>query len=153
MESEAEKVQRAYLALRRLTAHEPQEGTGEWVPAWSSLLLERVIEEILSPPGGRVGDVFHALWDLAGRDDVPLTKTMANFIHDIVVLCFTRYRRKYDAEDFEWMAEELRRRGGAPSQAYLALLALPERLAVESQDAILTGLKGTEFLDEARKTF
>src|SRR5271165_3408193 len=119
MESDVERVQSSYTALRRLTAEDPQSGnTREWVPAWSSRVLDMTVEEILSQPGGRLGDVFHALWDLGGRDDVPLTKTMANFIHDIVVLCFTRYRTKYDAEDFQWMADQVRR-VTTPARAYL----------------------------------
>jgi hypothetical protein len=150
MEPDAERVGRAYKGLRRLTADDPENGNvREWVPAWSSHVLEKTIEEILSQPGSRIGDVFYALWDLGGKDDVALTKTMAALIRDIVVLCFTRYRTKYDAEDFQWMADRVQQ-GAAPAQAYLALLALPESLASASRDAIVESLEGTEFHDEAQ---
>lgn len=140
-----------YAALRRLTAASPEAGSGDvWTPAWSSKVLEETIEKIIRCPDGRLRDIFEALWRIAGEPDAPLTRVMANFIHDIVVLCFTRYRTQYDAEDFRWMAERMHPEC-TPPQAYLAALALPEPLVTESRNAILSNLKRTEFLDEVEK--
>jgi hypothetical protein len=141
----------AYAALRRLTAADPNLGLArEWTPAWSSRVLEETIERIVSRQNSGLRDLFEALWELAGQPDVPLTRTMANFIHDIIVLCFTRYRSQYDAENLSWMVERVRT-GCTPSQAYLALLALPEDLIKQCRDDILSGVKETPFFDEVAR--
>jgi hypothetical protein len=121
-----------------------------WTPAWSSRTLEEAVAEILSAEGASVGDLLAPLWEIAGRAAAMLTPTVANFIRDIVVLAFTRYRALYEAEDFRWLAEGVRS-NPTPSQAYLALLALPEDLAEESKASIFEALKGTQFFDEAQK--
>jgi hypothetical protein len=146
-----QREQQAYAALRRLTAPGlPGASTTPWVPAWSSRQLEQALDSILSTADSSVGDVLRALWDLSGQPDVQLTKPMAQFIHDIVVWCFTRYRARFDQEDFEWMARELSRRP-TPAQGYVALLSLPEGRVAACRDAILASLEGSEFFEAARK--
>jgi hypothetical protein len=117
---------------------------------WSSWGLEQTIEKIVGQDGSGLRDVFAAFWELAGQPDVRLTRLMADFILDIVRLCFRLYRRRYDAEDFSWMAERVQR-GCTPSQAYLALIALPPALNRTCRSAILSSLEGTEFFPEAER--
>jgi len=148
-DAEMARVREAYRLLRRLTA--ASNGTGRnsnWIPAWSSAVLERTVEQVLSQPDGRLSELFHALWGLIAN--VPLDRTLANFLKDIVVLCFTRYRALYDATDFQWMTTQLRG-NGTQAQAYLASLALPENLVGESRSSILAKLEGTEFKKEVQK--
>jgi hypothetical protein len=142
---------KAHAVLRALTASDPALGdANEWTPAWSSRVLEDKIQEIITRPNGDLLDVFKALWELTGQSDVLLTRTLANFIKDIVVLCFTKYRSKYDSINFLWMADKIQL-GCTPSQAYLAALALPNDLIELCQNNILLSLKGTVFRDEIEK--
>jgi hypothetical protein len=148
---ETEGRRQAYIALRRLTAADPKSSSAsEWVPAWSSWLLEQTVDKIVHHDGSGLRDLFTAFWELAGQPDVRLTDTVANFILDIVRLCHRRrYRARYDAEDFSWMAERVQR-GCTPSQAYLALIGLPPDFKnAACRSAILSSLKGTEFFAEA----
>lgn len=148
--TEHDRRRNALQALSRLTAGDAGTATaGTWTPAWSSLVLERAVAEILSVEQASVGDLFRPLWELTGRPEAELTATVANFLHDVVVLAFTRYRKLYGAEDFRWMADGIRN-GATPPQAYLALLALPEDLAEEGKTSICEALKDTQFFDEAR---
>jgi hypothetical protein len=141
----------AFDALRRLTARAmPGAVLTEWVPAWSSKQLEETLDSILSASEGAVGDVLHALWTLGGQSDVRLTKPLAQFIQDVVVSCFTRYRARFEKEDFRWMTRELNS-AATPAQAYVALLSLPESQAAGARDAILTSLKGSEFSEAAER--
>ncbi len=150
-DAEMTRVREAYRRLRHLTA--ASNGTdrnSNWVPAWSSTVLERTVEQVLSQPNGRLTDLFYALWDLIAEINVPLNRTLANFMKDIVVLCFTRYRALYDAIDFQWMSTQLRG-NGTQAQAYLASLALPESLVGECRSSILAKLEGTEFKEEVQQ--
>jgi hypothetical protein len=152
MALETDGQRQAYIALRQLNTTDPKwGGDREWVPAWSSWGLEQTIEKIVGHDGSGLRDVFAAFWELAGQPDVRLTRWMVNFILDIVRLCFRRYRQRYDAEDFLWMAERVQR-GCTPSQAYLALMALPPDFKnAACRSAILSSLKGTEFLEKAER--
>jgi hypothetical protein len=152
MALETDGQRQAYIALRQLNTTDPKWcGPGEWAPAWSSRGLEQTIEKIVGQDGSRLRDVFAAFWELAGQPDVRLTRSMARFILAIVRLCFRLYRRRYDAEDFAWMAERVQR-GCTPSQAYLALIGLPPDFKnVACRSAILSSLKGTEFFAEAER--
>jgi hypothetical protein len=149
--SENGRLQNAFTSLRRLSAQESRAaGAQKWIPAWSSHVLETTVAEILSRAGASIGDLFRSSWKLAGESDVELSPAVANFFRDIVVLCFTRYRKLYDAEDLQWMADQVRGQI-TPSQAYLALLALPENHVEQTKTSILRALEGTDFLNEARK--
>jgi hypothetical protein len=152
MALETDGQRQAYIALRRLNTTNPKSGGDrEWVPAWSSWLLEQTVKKIVERDGGSLRDVFAAFWELAGQPDVRLTRWMVNFIVDIVKECFIAYRRRYDAEDFSWMAERVQR-GCTPSQAYLALIGLPPGFETTAcRSAILSSLKGTEFFPEAER--
>jgi hypothetical protein len=145
-----QRIQEAKVLLRNLDEKTSSERTSQWLPAWSSLVLEKVIREIVSKPGGNVNDVYHALWDLLGAPEVVLTKIMSNFIHDVVVLCFTQYRTQHAAGDLAWMAAQIKMQCTA-SQAYLGLLALPESIAAECKHSLLAALEPTEFIAQARK--
>jgi hypothetical protein len=152
MALETDGQRQAYIALRRLNTTNPKAGGDrEWVPAWSSWLLEQTIEKIVGHDSSGLRDLFAAFWELAGQPDVRLTRSMVNFILDIVKLCYRRrYRQRYDAEDFSWTAERVQR-GCTPSQAYLALIALPPALNRTCRSAILSSLEGTEFFPEAER--
>lgn len=143
-----ERRRKALEMLSRLT--DAGSGADTWVPVWSSLVLERTVAEVLSANQASMSDLLLALWEIAGREEAVLTPTLANFIRDIVVHAFTRYRTLYDKEDFLWLADGVRH-SPTPSQAYLALLALPEELVEQSKAPILDALKGTQFFDEAQR--
>jgi hypothetical protein len=153
-DSRADDLARVSEAARRLRclAEKTDGQPPVWKPAWSSAALEKTVKEILEAPSGQLTDLFIALWDLLGTDHPGLTRTMANFVHDVVVLCFTQYRNQYEAEAFAWMAERVRA-GCTESQAYLALLALPQPLLRITKAGILGPLKTTEFADEAQTMF
>jgi hypothetical protein len=151
MALETDGQRQAYITLRGLSTTDPKWcSPGEWAPVWSSWLLEQTIAKIARHDGSGLRDVFAAFWELAGQPDVRLTRLMADFILDIVRLCFGRYRRRYDAEDFSWMVERVQR-GCTPSQAWLALIGLPPDRSEACRSAILSSLKGTEFFPEAER--
>jgi hypothetical protein len=153
MTTDSHRRTKAYTKLRQLTAAgNLSDETKAWTPAWSSQVLEVVIKEIISQNDGSVRNVFAALWELGGQSDVPLTRTMANFIKDIVVLIFTQYRSIYDSDDFSWMADRVRL-GCTPPQAYLAALSLPDFLIETCRSEILSSLSKTGFHDEVEKMF
>lgn len=145
---ENERVSQARSLLMRLAESSAPSGTATgWKPAWSSAVLEATVERVLSAPGARVSDLFQALWELLAS--APLTQTMANFLRDIVVLCFTRYRSLYENDDLAWMASSMA--GCSEAQAYLSLHALPEELLNGCQSTILSSLKDGAFHAEAMK--
>jgi hypothetical protein len=114
--------------------------------------LERALEQILSAPDSDVGDVLRALWGLLGVSNAPLDLAMTNFIHDLIVECFTRYRTRYLSSNHEWMISALKRRP-TEAQAYLALIALPQSLLGATQEDILAALAGSNFLADVRRRF
>jgi hypothetical protein len=116
-------------------------------------MLEKTVDEILSAPEALVTELFLALWDLMSVGPSPLTKLQAQFIHDVVVVCYVRYREKYEAESFEWLAERITGSNISQAYAYFALLSLPESLMNRCRVAILSVLAGTEFEEEARRMF
>lgn len=118
-------------------------------PAWSSYLLDRLLEAVMEPPGGSVGDLFRALYGLLANHRSALSKTLANLIKQIIVLCLTRQRRSYEAVDWAWFAHQASA-GATPAQLYLALHAVPLALVdVQLTQAITTGLASSPFQAEA----
>lgn len=96
-----------------------------------------------------MSDLFQGLWAILGRSTADLDATIAHFIRDVVVLCFTRHRSLYEEEGFQWMAIAVQK-GCTGSQAYLALHALPDKTLEPCTQAILGGLTGP-FLAEAKR--
>jgi hypothetical protein len=117
--------------------------TGE--PRWSSLMLERLVAAVMVIPGGGVNDVLCALFTLLGENDAGPTRPMTNFLKQIVVLCFSLYRKSYEAADFSWL-EKGAREGLNSGQAYLALYAHPQPTI---RAAILKALDSSPYKDEA----
>jgi hypothetical protein len=119
-------------------------------PAWSSWLLDRLLESVMATPGGSVSDLVYALHEILGEPDVKLTETLKNLITEVVVKSFTLSRSSYESSDFTEMIAKTTD-GATPAQAYLALLAIPpDRMRASCTAAILKGLEGTPYLSEAR---
>ena len=147
---EAVRVREVSRQLERLRiAASPPSADVGWAPAWSSAVLEAIVSGAVSAPGGRISDLFRALWDILADTEAQLTKTMSHFLRDIVVLCFTQYRSQYDESELSWMAASTIR-GCSESQGYLALHALPDLHARGCKEAILSALKDSEFYEEAQ---
>jgi hypothetical protein len=121
-----------------------------WTPVWSSAALEETVNDILSQPEGRLGDLFGGLWHVLQELRPPLTKPLANFVHDLVVLCSVSYRPMYEDERFESIIPHLQK-DITPAQAYFALVALPRPLAIKYRESIFAKLAGTEFFVEATR--
>jgi hypothetical protein len=117
-------------------------------PRWSSALLDRLLSAIMETKNGSVGDLLHATYDVLGDYLVPLTKPVAEFIKEVVVGAFSRYRSSYDSLDWRWICdanEELL----LPSRAYFAYHVLPPaQLSSPSKLAILKGLAVTSYWQE-----
>src|SRR4030095_272922 len=130
----------AKLMLLRLRAHTA-------APAWSSLVLEQLLSIATSIPGGQVGDIILAMYQILGEQGSTLSETAANLIRDVVVNAFTRHRLSYDASDLSRLNEDLADAGHylTPAQAYLALHALPESAIMSRRDRILSFLKDTAY--------
>jgi hypothetical protein len=122
-------------------------------PKWSSWVLDRMLDGAVSAPGGSLRDVYAGL-DAALKDySVRLTETVAHLIRDVVVKGFTQHRSAYEGMDWGWAHEELQQ-GPSPARCYLFLHALPPEAATPSaRAAILRGLEGTDYRQEARNAF
>ncbi len=141
---EADRVRAARLMLLRFF-RQPEE------PAWSSWLLERLLESVMASPGGSVGDLLYALHEILGEPAVKLTQAVKYLINALVVKSFTESRASYDSVDFNRMIERTIE-GATPARAYLALLVIPpDRLPASRTAAILKGLEGTPEFAEARE--
>jgi len=136
-----ERAQAAELMLLKLSID-----TGD--PVWSSYVMERMEAEVVRTPGGRIEDLFRALAAVFNKYNVPLTDTVSNFVKDLVVLAFTRYRNSYESSDFTWLVEDLLLQP-TPALAYLGLLALPDGYIPAAREAILAALADSPFADEA----
>lgn len=122
-------------------------------PKWSSYALDRFFEEVTSTPGGSIQDVYQGLDRALKTYSVELTGTVAAFIKDVVIRCFTRYQQSYEAVNWKEVVDSL---GDKPtaSQLYLALHAIPPQFVTpQLADAIAKGLESTAFYDEAVKAF
>lgn len=144
------REQAARALLKRLSANATGSDKGGWAPAWSSSQLEQMVAQILSAPDGAVADVFRALWAILGESRAEPSDAVVNLVRDLVRLAFTQYRSRYEAEDFQWMADALKS-DHTPAQAFLALYALPKRWIKAARARILGSLSGSRFFDEARR--
>lgn len=118
-------------------------------PKWSSYALDRFFEEVMFTPGGSVGDVYQGL-DLGLKTySVKLTRTVAAFIKDLVIRCFTRYRQSYESANWKEVVDSLGDKA-TEAQLYLALHAIPPQYVTpQLADVIAKGLESTAFRDEA----
>lgn len=122
-------------------------------PKWSSYALDRFFEEVISAPGGSVRDVYQGLDAALKAYSVELTGTVAAFIKDLVVRCFTRYRQSYESVNWKEVVESLGDKA-TPAQLYLALHAIPPQfITPQLADAIARGLEPTAFRNEAVSAF
>ena len=149
-ELSAAQSQRIEDAQNRLMQFRSNDTSSVWIPVWSSATLERAVEAVLSSPDSEIGDVFRGLWNALGQSKAPLNDTMTSFLLDIVKICYgSRYRARYEAEDFGWMRIALQQ-GCSKAQAYLAAIALPPAIIVGCRDSIIKILTGTEFFENVR---
>lgn len=122
-------------------------------PAWSSWLLERLLQAVTDTPGGAVSDLVSALHMILGERGIVLSETVKNLIRDVVVLSVSHSRGAYEAGGFP---ELLRRttENLTAAQAYLAFLAIPPTMIEHScAAAILRALEGTPDISEVREAF
>jgi hypothetical protein len=118
-------------------------------PKWSSYALDRFLGEVMSAPDASVRDVYQGLDAALRASCVELTPTVAAFIKEIVVQCFTRYRQSYESVNWTEAVDMLSDKATA-AQLYLALHAIPPRvIGPQSAEAIAQGLETTAFRDEA----
>jgi hypothetical protein len=119
-------------------------------PKWSSWLLDRLIETILSNPQYTMTDLFRG-FDLAlKRNGVHLTEMVANLIKDVALTgFFTRYKTRYEKAEWGWANDEIEG-GVSAARAYLFLRTLPpDKTTPASLVAILRALEGSPRFDEA----
>lgn len=143
MESHPQKTAR--LVLSRLSVP----NLAPWQPAWSSLLLQETIAQLLEPPDGRIEDLLGGLWSHFGAAEVVLTQLVAAFVRDVVKLTFGPHRTRYEAADFSWLVAGVNE-GCSAAQAYFALHALQPKLTFECRTALLETLASTPFAALAR---
>lgn len=118
-------------------------------PKWSSYALDRFCEEIMSVRGGSIRDVYLGLDAALKTHSVELTRTVAAFIKDVVIRCFTRYRQSYDAVNWKEVVDSFGNTATA-AQLYLALHAIPPQYVTPQLAVIIAkGLESTAFRDEA----
>jgi flavin-binding protein dodecin len=127
-----------------------QIGTSD--PKWSSYALDCFFEEAMTAPGGSIRDVYLGLDAVLKTHSVELTGTVAAFIKDVVIRCFTRYRQSYDSVNWKEVVDSLGDQATA-AQLYLALHAVPPQFVTPRlADAIAKSLESTAFRDEAAST-
>jgi hypothetical protein len=140
--SESDRIAAARLMLMKL-------GLATDDPRWSSDVLDRLLKSVMDAPQGSVGDLLWALFGVLGDYSPELSKPVTAFIKDVVIQCFTRYRRSYDLVNWKGLVDSL---GGKATEAqlYLALHAIPPQFVTPPlADAITKGLESTAFRDEA----
>lgn len=149
-DSEEERVRRAEeLLARRTNQKSSSNNNNDWVPAWSSVSLERTVEMILGVPEGKTNDLFQGLWNLLGHTQAPLNGDMTEFLLAIVRLAInSRYRRQWQQTNFGWMMTALKK-GSTAAQAYLTFLLLNEEHLTACKEDILVALRNSEFLHRA----
>ncbi|HEX8866999.1 MAG TPA: hypothetical protein VF821_15175, partial [Lentzea sp.] len=111
-------------------------------PVWSSKALEDLVSAQLAVPGGGVCDVFAAALEIWAQHDPQLSPAVQSFIKALAVLCFTQFRRSYQACDFTGLLDQF---AAAPSRAGGFLLAhvLPPEHWAAARPVILAALDGT----------
>jgi hypothetical protein len=93
-------------------------------PRWSSEVLRRYVRAVLETPGGTLSDVFAPLVDLLGELFGGLSASLANFLKDLIVLCFTEYRNEYELVPWARVAEAVSLQL-TQAQCYFGLHAIP----------------------------
>jgi hypothetical protein len=78
-EFESPSERTAGVVLSRLTNPAVAVGDAGWIPAWSSLVLEKTVGQLLDPPASQIGDLFRGLWTHLAETNASLTPTMSNF--------------------------------------------------------------------------
>jgi len=117
-------------------------------PWWSSSVLDGLTSTVLAFPGGAVGDLYNALYGVLGDYPCDLTPTMATFIKEFVVKCFTQQRHSYESVNWRAAATAVNE-SATKAQLYLAVLAIPpEDLPNEVGRVIEKGLESTHFGQE-----
>jgi hypothetical protein len=118
-------------------------------PKWSSFALDRFFEDMMSTPDGSIQDVYQGLDRVLKTYSVELTKTVAAFIKDLVIRCFTRYQRSFESVNWKELVDSLGDKA-TEAQLYLALHAIPPQFVTpQLADVIAKGLESTAFRDEA----
>jgi hypothetical protein len=118
-------------------------------PAWSSWMLDRLLEAVMGTPEASVVDLLRALQEVLEEYSCELTWPVRNLIRDMVIKCFSEHRPSYEAADWTWLVLKTIQRT-TPAQAYLAYLAIPpEILTTQCAVAILKALDGTPYWSEA----
>jgi hypothetical protein len=121
-------------------------------PAWSSWMLDRLMEAVIGTPGGSVGDLLHALHEVLGEYPCDFTEPMRNLIKALIVKSFMEHRASYEAADLGWMVQETIMHS-TPAQAYLALHAIPPAIMQpKCAVTILRKLASTPYWKEAIDT-
>ena len=118
-------------------------------PRWSSDVLVRLLNAVMNVPGGAVGDLLIALSGVLKEHPSDLSPSLANFIKDVVVQCFTRYRSSYETIVWNRFIQSIST-NAPPPQLYLALQAIPpQHLPPELGNAITEGLASSCYHQEA----
>ena len=118
-------------------------------PRWSSERLDRLLATVINGPGGCVEDLFRAFHGILADFPGNLSKAKGHFIKDLVVKCFTHYRRSYDQVDWDGLVQDLKAGRNGP-QLYFALLAIPPQFVSDAfTTEIKTGLVASPFREEA----
>jgi len=118
-------------------------------PAWSSWILERMIDEVMNTSKIETIDLFRAFEHAFKKYNVRLTQTVANLVKDVMTLTFSKVGNWYQAADWHWANEALGNEI-SPARCYLFLPLLPpDKADSRSIVAILRGLADTPFFKQA----
>ncbi|MBZ4417858.1 hypothetical protein [Myxococcus sp. RHSTA-1-4] len=120
----------------------------EEVPRWSSFMVGRLVDAVLSIPQAGVGDLFRAMWQMLSARGNHLSRETARFIREIIRDVLSRDPKKREV-DLHWLISQ-------PStmtepQAYFiynALALAPALFTQEVEEMISAALRGGEFFDE-----
>ncbi len=121
-------------------------------PRWSSFVLDCLLNTSMRLEENSLNHVFEALNGILKDKSYQLTETVANFIKELVIVAFTKWRNAYNSSDFKWLVDQIASRCSI-GQAYLCLHAIPpSQLTPSCRVDILRALKGTDFWGEGIKT-
>jgi hypothetical protein len=118
-------------------------------PAWSSWVLEKMIDAVLKTPKGEPIDIIRGFDHALKKYNVRLTETVAKLVKDVMTSTFSKVGNWYQAADWHWANKALGNEI-SPARCYLFLNLLPpEKADAGSIVAILNGLADTPFVKEA----
>jgi len=121
-------------------------------PCWSSFLLDCLLETVMKPPGAKIEDLFHALYEILEESPATLGETMAYFIVCVLRGVIFLFRDACNSLDMSWMVQHVVV-GCTPAQAYLACLSVPSRTMTPLCAAtILRELANSPYWEEALNT-